>query len=142
MQLNGLSGSSVVLESRRIESDISLQVEAQINDLAMAIIATGPSTIVRRKSGTHSERGISCYPSSSYSSAIVSDGRMVNERFTSEVVIEASSPGPCYVARDRAVRDADFAIVKNATAMLGLIPAGGAVGQVHFTPSSIIEAPA
>jgi len=75
-----------------------------------------------------------------YARGIVDDGTVGDAHIASEVVREAPSPAPGRIARDRAVRDAEAAFVRKATAMLGRIVAEGAVANAHFTFLVVKEA--
>ena len=150
MQGDGLRGSSVVLQSSGIESGIEVvlvsasegiktivaafQVVSEADQIATPILLWVMLRCVVRHDGcTYVERGVTCMQSPGYAGGIVDDGTEGDARIASEVVREAPSPGPGRIARDRAVPDAEAALVRKAAAMLSRIVAEGALAYVHFT---------
>src|SRR5260370_11188775 len=119
----------------------AFQVEPEADYIATRILPRDKLCyVVRHDSCTHVERGVACMQSPGYARGIVDDGTVGDAHIASEVVREAPSPAPGRIARDRAVRDAEAALVRKAAAMLGRIVAEGAVANAHFTFLVVKEA--
>ena len=119
----------------------AFQVVSEADHIATAILlGVMLRCVVRHDGFTYVETRVACMQPPGYARRIVDDGTEGDARISSEVVREAPSPAPGRIARDRAVRDAEAAFVRKATAMLGRIVAEGAVANAHFTFLVVKEA--
>src|SRR5260370_42480665 len=110
----------------------AFQVEPEADYIATRILPRDKLCYVVRHDGcTHVERGVACMQSPGYARGIVDDGTMGDAHIASEGVREDPSPAPDRIYRDRAVRYAEHALVREAAAMRDHIVAAGAVSNAY-----------
>jgi hypothetical protein len=128
----------------KITIGATLQVESQTGHLVTAILSLAEiSGVVRHDGRAYSERRVACGQASSDSRSIVDEGTERDGRLTTEVVVEATSPGGGCIARYRAVGYSHLsAIVQDATSMLGSIATEERVIDGHLAASADEQAAA
>jgi hypothetical protein len=122
----------------KITIGAAFQVESQARHLARAILLFAELCgVVCHDSCTYAQRRVACGQPPSNARGIVDESTERDGRLTTEVIVEATSPSGCHIARDRAVGHGQLAsIVKEATAMPSRIATEERVVDGHLAASA------